>query len=93
MIRTLCLALALLLSLPGLAAPATSRFVLPDMDCPSCAVTVKVALSRLPGVEQVEVDPRARQVTVRYDDARISAGQIRQRLADAGYPPRDGGQP
>lgn len=80
---------ALLLPLTAAAAPAETELLLPAMNCPSCAVTVKAALTRLEGVEDIAIDGKAQRVNVRFNDAITSAELIRDRLANAGYPPAD----
>ena len=86
MLKPILISIALLLPAASLAAPAESRLDLPAMNCPSCAVTVRAALSQLDGIDRVRIDAEARRVTVQYDDAQLSEARIRQLLADAGYP-------
>jgi mercuric ion binding protein len=70
------------------AAPtlAQVRFDVPDMTCALCPLTVKTAMSRVDGVQSVEVDFDARSATVTFDPALTDATAIAQASAIAGYP-------
>tara|TARA_B100001250_G_C19715330_1_gene751177 strand:- start:459 stop:743 length:285 start_codon:yes stop_codon:yes gene_type:complete len=68
---------------------AASRIVtlsIPLMNCPTCPITVKKALSKVPGVSQVEVNFRNRQATVVFDDAKTGVDALTDATANAGYP-------
>lgn len=69
-----------------LAATRTVTLVVPGMTCPTCPITVKKSLERLPGVDDVTSDVAGKTVTVRYDDAKASAAALIKATADAGYP-------
>ena len=58
----------------------------PDIECDHCAAAIEVALSAVPGVGDVSVDIPARVVRLSYDDGQVGEQQIRQALAEAGYP-------
>ena len=80
---------ALALTVLTAAASAGSRTVelsVPSMDCPVCPITVKKALTRVPGVTRVEVDFDQRLATVTYDDTRTEAVALTQATTNAGYP-------
>jgi mercuric ion binding protein len=73
-------------SLASNAAPQTVTLSVPTMDCPVCPITVKKALSQVPGVSQTEVDFKKRQATVRYDDSKTSVVALTEATKNAGYP-------
>jgi mercuric ion binding protein len=79
----LLLALA---TLPALAAPRTLTLSVSGMTCAACPITVKKALTKVPGVTRAEVDIEKRRAIVTYDDARTSHVDLAKAVADAGYP-------
>ena len=64
----------------------TKSFPTAGMHCQSCARMVNLAVSDLPGIESVEVDLPGAQTVVSYDEAQVSAEQIRDAISEAGYP-------
>ena len=73
-------------ALPVWAAPKTITLSIPSMDCPVCPITVKKALSKVPGVSQAEVNFERRQATVTFDDSKASVDSLTRATNDAGYP-------
>lgn len=55
------------------------------MDCTGCESRVKTAVSRLEGVIRADADFRSGQVDVRFDSARLSEDDIKERIRAAGY--------
>ena len=53
------------------------------MSCGHCLNAVNRALAEMPGVEVDTV--RIGRAEVRYDEARVSPGQLEAAVADAGY--------
>ena len=80
------LAIALLASAPAWAAQQSVTLSVPDMSCASCPITVKAALSKVPGVASVKSDLGKRQTTVAFDDAKTDVAAISKATAAAGYP-------
>lgn len=78
-------ALATLIAPVG-AAPKTVTLSVPAMDCPACPITVKKALTRVPGVSQAEIDFDKRRAIVTFDDAKTSVEALTRATKDAGYP-------
>ena len=74
------------LTLPVWAASRTVTLSVPTMDCPVCPITVKKALTKVPGVSQAEVNFDQRLVTVTFDDSRTSIEALTRATKDAGYP-------
>lgn len=58
----------------------------PAIECDGCARSIKKALGRLAGIQDVEVDVARKDVTVRFDEALLDAGAIQAALARAGFP-------
>lgn len=76
----------IVVSVPAWAAVKTTTLSVPGMTCASCPITVKVALSRVLGVEQIQVDFPKRLTTVRYDDTKTNVAALEKATRDAGYP-------
>lgn len=74
------------LSLAAIAAPKTVTLAIPTMDCPVCPITVKKALSNVPGVSQTDVNFKKRQAVVTYDDTKTSVAALTESTKNAGYP-------
>ena len=77
--------------LAAFAAPvwATSQTVtlsVPGMTCAACPFTVKQALSKVKGVNKVDVSYEKKQAVVSFDDAKTSVQALSKATADAGYP-------
>ena len=74
------------LSTPVWAASRTVTLSIPSMDCEVCPITVKKALSKVPGVSQSTVNFDKRQATVTFDDSKTSVDALTRATMDAGYP-------
>lgn len=57
----------------------------PNISCQHCVRRINEALSGVPGVQSVQADAEARQVTVIYEGAETPA-RVRARLEQIGYP-------
>ena len=71
---------------PAGAAIKTVTLALPSMDCPVCPITVKKALTQVPGVSQANVNFDKRQAVVTFDDTKTNIGALTQSTKNAGYP-------
>ena len=71
---------------PIWAAPKSVTLSVPSMNCPVCPITVKKALTNVPGVSQAEVSFEKRQTTVTFDDTKTSVEALTRATKDAGYP-------
>ena len=80
------LILALLVAGPTLAATQTATLSVPTMSCASCPVTIKAALTKVPGVASVKSDLTKRLTTIVYDDAKTDLAALSKATADAGFP-------
>ncbi len=79
-------AFATLVAAPAWAAPQTVTLAVPNMTCPACPITVKKALSRVPGVTDVSVSYETKQATVVFDNAQTNVAALTRATTDAGYP-------
>jgi len=76
----------LALGLPAWSATQTVTLSVPGMNCPSCPITVRIALDKVPGVTDVKVDLDKRQSTVTFDDSKATVEALTRATANAGYP-------
>lgn len=89
----------LMLGLPAVAPTASAQtateaapvlaevtFDVPDMTCALCPVIVKAAMSKVEGVQSVEVNFDARTAHVIFDPALADAAAISSASEQAGYP-------
>jgi mercuric ion binding protein len=79
-------ALATLIAAPAWAAPQTVTLTVSKMTCAACPITVKKALSRVPGVTEVSVSYEKKQATVVFDDTQTTVAALTRATTDAGYP-------
>jgi periplasmic mercuric ion binding protein len=77
---------AALFAQPALAAQRSAIFSVSNMTCALCPITVKSAISQVPGVISVEVNKDLARATVSYDDTRATADAIAAASTNAGYP-------
>lgn len=86
--KTSVATLVVLAAFAGTAWAATKTVTLsvPTMDCPACPITVKKALTKVPGVAQANVNFEKREATVTFDDAKTTAEALTKATKEAGYP-------
>lgn len=82
---TLLLAIAFASS-QALAEMKTVTLSVPDMNCDLCPITIKKAISRVPGVTSVEASYEKKQAVVTFDDSKTSIEALTKATANAGYP-------
>ncbi len=70
----------------AMAAMQTATLSVPGMTCAACPITIKKALSKVEGVEQVEVSYKLRQAVVQFDDAKTSLESLTEATTNVGYP-------
>ncbi|HXG27641.1 MAG TPA: mercury resistance system periplasmic binding protein MerP [Nevskiales bacterium] len=68
------------------AAPRTVTLDVSGMTCITCPITVRKALSRVDGVETVDVDFKRKQATVTFEDGKTTTDALTRATADAGFP-------
>jgi mercuric ion binding protein len=71
---------------PALAASRSVILDVQNMTCAVCPITVKKALERIPGVQQVSVDYASKTATVQFDDSDASTENLTEATKNAGYP-------
>lgn len=71
---------------PVWAAPQTITLSVPGMTCAACPITVKKALTKVEGVQNVEVSYEHREAIVTFDDTRTSVEALTKATENAGYP-------
>lgn len=76
---------ALLLASAAIAKEATANFTVPRMDCDSCAVVIKRALTKTAGVKSTAIDTDKRLVKVVYEDSTVSEAQLHQTIEKTGF--------
>ena len=91
-LKKLSISLMLAAAVPALAATKTVTLAIPSMTCPVCPITVKKALSSVPGVSKTDVVFAKREAIVTYDDARTNVAALTKATTDAGYPSTVKGQ-
>jgi copper chaperone len=58
----------------------------PDIFCGHCIAAIRKALSKLPGVQFLDGNPQAKQVTIRYDPSVVQLTAIEKAMEEEGYP-------
>jgi len=56
------------------------------MSCAACPFTVKKALSKLEGVEKIEVSFEKKEAVVTFDDAVTNTSMLTEATKNAGFP-------
>lgn len=78
--------LAVLASPPAFAETKTVTLSVPGMNCDLCPLTIKKAISKVPGVASVEASYEKKQAVVTFDDSKASVDELLKATANAGYP-------
>ncbi|MDE3074719.1 MAG: heavy-metal-associated domain-containing protein [Chloroflexota bacterium] len=65
------------------------RVPLKEVHCESCERHINEALSRLPGVLQVQASSKTKDVTVKVQGTRTDEQAIRARLMEIGFEPKE----
>lgn len=68
------------------AQQETRTFVIENMTCATCPITVRKAMQGVEGVKSVDVDFGAKTATVVFDPAVTTADTIAKASANAGFP-------
>jgi copper chaperone CopZ len=56
-----------------------------DMHCTNCAMTLEGIEDDLPGIRQISASYQKMQMTVEYDEAKVSEAQILEAVKSKGY--------
>lgn len=86
MIRTLSLVFVAGLSSMAMAAIQTVTLDVQGMTCSTCPITVKIALSKVDGVQYVKASFEKREAVVTFDDQKTSVEKLSLASANAGFP-------
>jgi mercuric ion transport protein len=70
---------------PGTRSLATLHARIPSMDCPACAIPIRLKLDQLPGIRNVVVTFKSKDAEVQYDPAQISSEQIISTINETGF--------
>jgi len=60
-------------------------FVIPNISCGHCVMSIKGELNEIDGVKSVEGDPDTKSITVEWESP-TSANTIKERLKEINYP-------
>ncbi len=63
----------------------TEIYDIEGMSCAACSATVERVTGKLPGVDKSEVNLVTKTMSIVYDDARLSSGEIVARIEKAGF--------
>jgi mercuric ion binding protein len=80
------LALSAALSAPAWAATQTVALSVTGMTCATCPITIKKALNKVEGVENIEVNLEKKEALVTFDDAKTTVEALLEATTNAGYP-------
>ena len=70
----------------GHASTRQATLSIPSMDCPTCPITIKKSLLKVPGVSAALVSFDKKQAVVTFDDATTNAAALTSATQNAGYP-------
>lgn len=70
----------------ALADTQTVTLEVPGMTCSACPITVKTALRKVAGVENVSVTYDPKEAVVTFDDKATSVAALQEATKNAGYP-------
>ena len=65
----------------------------PEVHCDHCVSSIEGAVGALAGIEEVKVNLAAKDVTVKFDDARSNVDQIVAAIEEQGYKVGGPGEP
>ena len=71
---------------PLWAATQSVTLSVPGMNCATCPITVKKALTKVSGVSKTDVNLDRREAKVTFDDAKVNVDALTRATKDAGYP-------
>lgn len=68
------------------AATKTVTLAVENMTCGACPITVRKALTKVPGVTKAEADLDSKTATVAFDPAKATVDDLIRATTEAGYP-------
>ena len=78
--------LATVAALPAGATPQTVTLAVPGMDCSTCPITVRKALTNVAGVTRAEASLDTKQAVVTFDNSKTGVDALIKATTNAGYP-------
>lgn len=84
--KTVALATLAVLASPLWAATRSIALSVPGMNCATCPITVKKALTQVPGVTKTDINLDKREAKVTFDDEKTNIEALTRATRDAGYP-------
>lgn len=77
----------LVLAAPAFAGePRIAVLDVPGMNCSLCPISVRKALTRVPGVVDASADLASKRAVVNYDPDRTTPEQLAAAVTNAGFP-------
>lgn len=64
---------------------AKEKFVVAGMSCGHCVATIKKAVGGLAGVVNVDVSLDNKEVSVEFDESKVTIGTVFTKIKDAGF--------
>ena len=86
LITVIVIVLSVALSTPAWSATQTVTLSVAGMTCASCPITIKKALNKVEGVENIEVNLEKKEALVTFDDAKTTVKALLEATTNAGYP-------
>ena len=80
------IALSAALSAPAWAATTTVTLSVPGMKCATCPITIKKALNKVEGVENIEVNLEKKEAVVTFDNTKTTVETVLEATKNAGFP-------
>ncbi|MBY0248597.1 MAG: mercury resistance system periplasmic binding protein MerP [Nitrospiraceae bacterium] len=80
------LALSAALSAPAWAATQTVTLSVTGMTCAACPITIKKALNKVEGVENIEVNLEKKEAVITFEDTKTTVEALLEATKNAGYP-------
>src|SRR3989442_355496 len=69
--------------------PATAEIKVQEVMCEAmCAPRLYAGLSKVNGITKVNVSIKDQKIRINYDDAKISFGELRDKVRDLGFTPK-----
>lgn len=60
-------------------------YTITNMECPNCAMILESIEDKLPGIKEISASYRKGQMTVEFDEAKVSEAQILAAVEKKGY--------
>ncbi len=64
----------------------TAKFQLETLTCPSCIKKIETTLGKVKGVEEVNVLFNSSKIKTTFDESRVEADELKEKITKLGYP-------